>query len=51
MSATVALSPPPVGNRAPDLALRDAAGAPVRLADLWAAAPRALALVFVRHFG
>ncbi len=42
---------PAAGSAAPDLALRDAAGAEVRLSDLWGAAPTALALVFVRHFG
>lgn len=39
------------GDRAPDVTVRDETGADVRLRDLWAAAPRGLALVFVRHFG
>ncbi|MFM9105426.1 MAG: hypothetical protein ACKOWF_01850 [Chloroflexota bacterium] len=39
------------GDPAPDLTLRDATGAPVQLSSFWNAAPRALALVFVRHFG
>lgn len=42
---------PTVGHPAPDVTLHDTAGAPVRLAELWAAAPRALVLVFLRHFG
>ena len=42
---------PAVGDRAPDRTLGGADGAPVRLAELWSAAPRALVLVFVRHFG
>jgi len=50
MTATAAPAPT-AGTAAPDLVLRDAAGAEVRLSDLWRAAPRALALVFVRHFG
>jgi len=40
-----------VGAPAPDAALRDATGTDVRLSELWREAPRALALVFVRHFG
>ncbi len=42
---------PTVGAAAPDVTLRDGEGADVRLSDLWQGAPRALALVFVRHFG
>lgn len=42
---------PRVGAAAPDAVLHDAAGTAVRLADRWAAAARALALVFVRHYG
>lgn len=40
-----------VGETAPDLTLHDAAGSEVRLSDLWSGAPRALLLVFLRHFG
>lgn len=40
-----------VGDHAPDLTLRDAGDVEVRLSDLWASAPRALVLVFLRHFG
>ena len=50
-ASTPAAGAPAVGGAAPDLLLRDAAGADVRLSDLWHAAPKALALVFVRHFG
>ncbi len=39
------------GHRAPDIALRNAAGVQVRLSHLWAESPGALVLVFVRHFG
>lgn len=39
------------GDRAPDVTVRDETGADTRLRDLWAEAPRGLALVFVRHFG
>ena len=46
-----ATHPPAVGRPAPDATLPDAAGTPVRLSDHWRAAPRGLALVFVRHFG
>ena len=42
---------PTVGQPAPDVMLHDTAGAPVRLAELWTATPRALVLVFLRHFG
>ena len=51
MTAPVAPVAPPAGSAAPDLALHDPADAEVRLSDLWGAAPRAQALVFVRHFG
>ncbi len=52
MTATTSLSEAPkAGSAAPDLILRDAAGAEVCLSALWGAAPRARALVFVRHFG
>ncbi len=51
MTAPVAPEAPSAGSAAPDLALGDPAGAKVRLSDLWDAAPRGLALVFVRHFG
>lgn len=40
-----------VGDSAPDLTLRDAGNAEVRLSDLWSSAPRALVIVFLRHFG
>jgi len=43
--------PPKAGEMAPDATLTDAAGAAVPLSDLWEAAPRALVLVFLRHFG
>jgi hypothetical protein len=39
------------GQAAPDQTLLDATGASVTLSDFWEAAPKALALVFVRHFG
>jgi len=42
---------PQMGEPAPNASLRNAAGQLVTLAELWAAAPAALALVFVRHFG
>jgi hypothetical protein len=42
---------PAAGDRAPDAVLGRADGSPVRLADLWMTAPRALVLVFVRHLG
>ena len=51
MSTATRLAPPSVGDQAPDLTLTDTTGLPVRLSDLWDAAPRALVLVFVRHFG
>jgi hypothetical protein len=51
-TTSIALAAAPrLGEPAPDATLRDAAGNRVRLADLWGAAPAALALVFVRHFG
>lgn len=39
------------GDPAPDFTLDDATGAPRRLADLWRAAPNALVLVLLRHYG
>lgn len=49
---TAAASPSPrTGVPAPDLTLATTDGSSVRLSDLWAKAPRALALVLVRHFG
>ena len=51
MSVATRPAAPFVGDIAPDVALRDAAGMSVRLADLWTGASRALVLVFVRHFG
>ncbi|MGI9254133.1 MAG: hypothetical protein ACR2J8_10325 [Thermomicrobiales bacterium] len=42
---------PRAGDAAPDQTLLDDSGQTVRLSDFWSAAPRALALVFVRHFG
>ncbi len=39
------------GHPAPDIALRDATGAQIRLSHLWVESPGALVLVFVRHFG
>jgi hypothetical protein len=51
MSASSPVAPLPTGAPAPDQTLLDATGAEVRLSDYWTAAPRALALVFVRHFG
>ncbi len=39
------------GHLAPDIALRNAAGAQIGLSHLWAESPGALVLVFVRHFG
>lgn len=45
------IAAPAVGQPAPDATLLDPAGIPVRLADRWQAAPRAFALVFVRHYG
>jgi peroxiredoxin len=46
-----AATAPRAGASAPDLTLAGADGAPIRLSDLWTAAPTALALVLVRHFG
>lgn len=53
MSRSIIAPPaaPTVGSPAPDVVLHDAAGGEVRLSDLWQGAPRALAMVFVRHFG
>ena len=46
-TTSIALAAAPrLGEPAPDATLRDAAGNRVRLADLWVAAPAALALVF-----
>lgn len=39
------------GSNAPDATLILASGDPVSLQDQWQAAPKALALVFLRHFG
>jgi hypothetical protein len=39
------------GRPAPDAMLVDASGNPVHLREQWEAAPKALALVFLRHFG
>jgi hypothetical protein len=39
------------GSNAPDATLIAASGDPVQLQDQWQAAPKALALVFLRHFG
>jgi peroxiredoxin len=39
------------GDAAPDLTLPAPDASFARLSDLWHAAPRALALVFVRHWG
>ena len=50
MTASTA-TPLRAGDPAPDQTLLDASGATVRLSDYWTAAPKALALVFVRHFG
>lgn len=38
-------------TQAPDFTLPDENGTPTTLSSLWSAAPRALALVFIRHFG
>ncbi len=46
--APVSLKP---GHRAPDIALRDVAGAQVYLSRLWGESLGALVLVFLRHFG
>ena len=37
------------GDRAPDILLHDAAGAALRLSELWR--EHVLVLVFLRHFG
>jgi len=39
------------GGPAPDAAVQDEHGAPVRLSELWDKAPRATVLVFLREFG
>lgn len=51
MSSTSAAPGLRAGDPAPDATVRDAAGIERTLSHYWAAAPRALALVFVRHFG
>ena len=51
MSAATTTAPLRAGDPAPDLTLLDASGAPVTLSSRWSQAPRALVLVFVRHFG
>lgn len=43
--------PTTTGSKAPDATLIAASGDPVQLRDQWEAAPKALALVFLRHFG
>lgn len=40
-----------IGDPAPDLTLPSPDATFVQLSELWRAAPRALALVFVRHWG
>ena len=40
-----------IGDPAPDQTVLDTTGAEVRFSDYWSAAPKALALVFIRHFG
>jgi len=40
-----------VGSPAPTPTVRTTDGGAVRVADLWHNAPRALVLVFFRHFG
>lgn len=45
------ITPPTVGSAAPDVQLRDANGADVRLSSLWERPPGGLTLVFLRHFG
>jgi hypothetical protein len=40
-----------VGDGAPDLVVLDASGVETGLSAFWTAAPRALVLVFLRHFG
>lgn len=42
---------PVIGEAAPDSVVGDGSGAGTRLSALWTAAPRALVLVFLRHFG
>ncbi|CAA9544108.1 MAG: hypothetical protein AVDCRST_MAG73-2234 [uncultured Thermomicrobiales bacterium] len=44
-------SPVVVGEMAPDATVWNGDGGAVRVADLWRGAPRALVLVFFRHFG
>lgn len=39
------------GSAAPDARLVDAAGSRVHLRQQWEAAPKALVLIFLRHFG
>ncbi|HEV2107635.1 MAG TPA: hypothetical protein VGR16_05185 [Thermomicrobiales bacterium] len=50
-SKMAATASPGIGDPAPDVTLIDGSGAPVHLKDQWEAAPRALALIFLRHFG
>ena len=45
----IVADPLSIGDSAPDVTLRDHEDRPVRLLDLWQAAP--LALFFVRHYG
>lgn len=40
-----------VGTPAPNVVLQDSDGKDAHLADLWTGTPRALVLVFFRHFG
>lgn len=42
---------PVPGAPAPDAIVQDEHGTPVRLSELWAKAPRATVLVFLREFG
>lgn len=51
ISGSTLATAPVVGASAPALTLPDETGRPVRFADRWAAAPRGVVLVFVRHFG
>ncbi len=50
-SAPTATSRLASGVPAPDAAVQDEHGAPVRLSELWDKAPRATVLVFLREFG
>ncbi len=51
ISDTRPVSLPAVGASAPDVTLHDDSGQTIRFSDRWAAAPRGLVLVFIRHFG